>query len=60
MSTGFKFLCKDSKYTYSLNITTNWVYRRKNDESDRKKTMYMEQKNFISHDEIKSMYKNVK
>ena len=54
---SFKPLCKDSKYTYYVKITTDWIYRKENHESDKKLKMYSDRKSFIKHDDIKSMYK---
>lgn len=54
---SFKELCKDSKYTYSVNVATDWVYRKKNGESDKQLKMYSNIKTFMTHDEIKLMYK---
>jgi hypothetical protein len=57
-NSNFKFLKSDSKYSYSENKTTGWVYRKGKNESDRKFVPYSDKKNFITDGEIKSMYNN--
>jgi len=59
MKSNFKFLKSDSKYSYSLNNLTNWVYRKPKNESDRKLVAYSDRKSFITHDEIKKMYREI-
>lgn len=52
IKTNYKQINSDSKYTYMLNITSNWVYRKMHNQSDSKLKAYMPHDNFITHDEI--------
>jgi hypothetical protein len=56
-NSNFKLLKTDSKYVYAENRTTGWIYRKGRNETDRKFVQYSDKKSFMTHDEIKGMYK---